>query len=38
MATDWDLNVIHWNKAAERITRVDTADALEKRFMMFYLR
>ncbi len=31
MATDWDLNVIHWNKAAERITRVDTADALGKK-------
>ena len=31
MATDWELNVIHWNKAAERITRIKAKDALEKK-------
>jgi PAS domain S-box-containing protein len=28
IATDWELNVIHWNKAAERITKVKAKDAL----------
>ena len=28
IATDWELNVIHWNKAAERITKVTAKDAL----------
>ena len=31
IATDWELNVIHWNKAAERITRVNEKDALGKK-------
>jgi two-component system, sporulation sensor kinase E len=31
IATDWELTVIHWNKAAERITRVKTQDALGKK-------
>lgn len=31
MATDWELNVIHWNKAAERVTTVKAADALGKK-------
>ena len=31
IATDWELNIIHWNKAAERITRVKASDALGKK-------
>jgi PAS domain S-box-containing protein len=31
IATDWEFNVIHWNKAAERVTAVKTADALGKK-------
>ena len=31
IATDWELNVIHWNKAAERITTVLSKDALGKK-------
>lgn len=31
IATDWELNVIHWNKAAERITTVSAKDALGKK-------
>jgi PAS domain S-box-containing protein len=31
IATDWELNVIHWNKAAERITTVKAKDALGKK-------
>jgi PAS domain S-box-containing protein len=31
IATDWELNVIHWNKAAERVTRVKAKDALGKK-------
>ena len=31
IATDWDFNVIHWNKAAERVTTVKTSDALGKK-------
>jgi PAS domain S-box-containing protein len=31
IATDWELNVIHWNKAAERITTVFAKDALGKK-------
>ncbi|MGE5533160.1 MAG: ATP-binding protein [Bacillota bacterium] len=31
IATDWELNVIHWNKAAERVTTVKGADALGKK-------
>jgi PAS domain S-box-containing protein len=28
IATDWEFNVIHWNKAAERITKVAAENAL----------
>jgi PAS domain S-box-containing protein len=31
IATDWELNVIHWNKAAERVTTVKATDALGKK-------
>jgi PAS domain S-box-containing protein len=31
IATDWDFNVIHWNKAAERITNIASKDALGKK-------
>ncbi len=31
IATDWELNVIHWNKAAERVTKVTAKDALGKK-------
>jgi PAS domain S-box-containing protein len=31
IATDWELNVIHWNKVAERVTRVAAKDALGKK-------
>ena len=31
IATDWELNVIHWNKVAERVTRVTAKDALGKK-------
>ena len=31
IAADWELNVIHWNKAAERVTRVPAKDALGKK-------
>ena len=31
IATDWEFNVIHWNKAAERVTSVKAADALGKK-------
>jgi PAS domain S-box-containing protein len=31
IATDWSLTVIHWNKAAERITTVKAKDALGKK-------
>jgi PAS domain S-box-containing protein len=31
IATDWELNVIHWNKAAERVTTVKAKDALGKK-------
>ena len=31
IATDWELNVIHWNKAAERVTAVKVQDALGKK-------
>jgi PAS domain S-box-containing protein len=31
IATDWEFNVIHWNKAAERVTTVKAADALGKK-------
>ena len=31
IATDWEFSVIHWNKAAERITRVAAKDALGKK-------
>lgn len=30
-ATDWELSVIHWNKAAEQITHVTAKDALGKK-------
>lgn len=31
IATDWELNVIHWNKAAERVTRITAKEALGKK-------
>jgi PAS domain S-box-containing protein len=31
IAVDWELNVIHWNKAAERITTVSIKEALGKK-------
>jgi PAS domain S-box-containing protein len=31
IATDWEFNVIHWNKAAERVTTVAAKDALGKK-------
>jgi PAS domain S-box-containing protein len=31
IATDWEFNVIHWNKAAERVTTVKARDALGKK-------
>jgi PAS domain S-box-containing protein len=31
IATDWEFNVIHWNKAAERVTTVKAGDALGKK-------
>ncbi len=31
IAVDWELNVIHWNKAAERITAIAAEDALGKK-------
>lgn len=31
IATDWEFNVIHWNKAAERVTTVKAAYALGKK-------
>lgn len=31
IATDWELNVIHWNRAAERVTRTKAADALGRK-------
>ena len=31
IAVDWDLVVIHWNKAAERVTTVKAKDALGKK-------
>lgn len=31
IVTDWEFNVINWNKAAERVTRIPTKDALGKK-------
>jgi two-component system sensor kinase FixL len=31
IATDWELNVIHWNKAAEQVTKVNAKDALGRK-------
>ncbi len=31
IATDWELNVIHWNKAAERVTAIKSQNALGKK-------
>ncbi len=31
IATDWELTVIHWNKAAERVTTIKVPDALGKK-------
>ena len=31
IAFDWDLTIIHWNKAAERVTTVKDKDALGKK-------
>jgi PAS domain S-box-containing protein len=31
IATNWDLDVIHWNKAAERVTTVNATNALGKK-------
>jgi PAS domain-containing protein len=28
IAADWELNIIHWNKAAEEVTQVASKDAL----------
>ena len=31
IASDWELNIIHWNQAAERLTKVLAKDALGKK-------
>ena len=31
IATDWDLTIIHWNKAAERVTTIEAKTALGKK-------
>jgi PAS domain S-box len=31
IATDWELNVIHWNRASERMTNVAAKDALGRK-------
>ncbi|MGD6932799.1 MAG: PAS domain-containing protein [Candidatus Bathyarchaeia archaeon] len=31
IATDWELTIIHWNKAAEAVTRIAAKDALGKK-------
>jgi two-component system sensor kinase FixL len=31
IATDWELNVIHWNQAAEKITKISAKEALGKK-------
>jgi len=31
IGVDWDLIVIHWNKAAERVTTIKAKDALGKK-------
>ena len=31
IATDWEFTVIHWNKAAERVTKIAAKDALGKK-------
>jgi len=31
IAFDWDLTIIHWNKAAERVTTIKAKDALGKK-------
>lgn len=31
IATDWELNVIHWNKVAERVTSISAETALGKK-------
>ena len=31
IAVDWDLIIIHWNKAAERVTTVKAKEAIGKR-------
>jgi PAS domain S-box-containing protein len=31
IAFDWDLTIIHWNKAAERVTTIKARDALGKK-------
>jgi PAS domain S-box-containing protein len=31
IATDWELTIIHWNKAAERVTSVKAEEALGKK-------
>jgi PAS domain S-box-containing protein len=31
IATDWEFNVIHWNKAAEKVTEIKAKDALGKK-------
>ena len=38
IATDWELNVIHWNKVAERITRVKASNALGKKVYAVFAR
>lgn len=31
VATDWELNITHWNKATEKITKVPAKDAIGKK-------
>jgi PAS domain S-box-containing protein len=31
IATDWELNIIHWNSAAERVTTIPAKEALGKK-------
>jgi signal transduction histidine kinase len=33
IAVDWDLTIIHWNKAAERVTTVKAEDAIGKKII-----
>ncbi len=31
IATDWELTIIHWNRAAEKVTKIPTREALGKK-------